>query len=80
METATATAARFVAFADSAPVLVTDADDLHEVDQDAVLGDRLADANGAAAYAGAVTRLLAQPGRAALLAHELSSRAAFLAG
>lgn len=79
METATAPAARFVAFADAAPILLTDVDDLHEADQDAVLGDRLADANGAAAYTGAVTRLLAQPGRAALLAHELSSRASFLA-
>jgi hypothetical protein len=79
METATAPAARFVAFADSAPVLLTDVEDLHVADQDAVLGDRLADAQTPAAHVGAVTHLLAQPGRAALLAHELSSRAALLA-
>ena len=79
METATAPAARFVAFADSAPTLLTDVEDLHEADQDAVLSDRLVDAQSPAAYAGAVARLLAQPGRAALLAHELSSRAAYLA-
>ena len=78
METAFAPAARFVAFADSAPVLVTDIEDLHEADQDALLGDRLAD-GAPAAYAGAVASLLGQPGRAALLAHELSNRAALLA-
>jgi hypothetical protein len=76
METATA---RFVAFADSAPILVTDVDDLHEADQDAVLGDRLADAQGPAARAGAVAHLVGQPGRAALLAHELSTRASRMA-
>jgi hypothetical protein len=77
METATAPA-RFVAFADSAPILMTDVEDLHAGDQDAVLGDRLVESQGPAAYAGSVARLLAQPGRAALLAHELSNRAALL--
>ena len=76
METATA---RFVAFAHSAPILVTDVDDLHEADQDAVLGDRLADAQGPVAHAGAVAYLVGQPGRAALLAHELSTRASRMA-
>lgn len=82
METATAPAtrvkARFAAFAHAAPILLTDVEDLHDVDQDAVLRDRLADTQSPAAYAREVTRLLAQPGRAALLAHELSNRAAFL--
>lgn len=76
MGTATA---RFVASASSAPILVTDVEDLHEADQDAVLGDRLADAQGPAAHVGAVAHLVGQPGRAALLAHELSTRAARLA-
>ena len=79
METAFAPAARFVAFADSAPVLVTDVEDLHDADQDAFLGDRLAEGSRPAKAAGALAELLAQPGRAALMAHELSSRAAFLA-
>jgi hypothetical protein len=79
MGTATAQAARFVAFADSAPILVSDVEDLHAADQDAVLRDRLADAQHPAAYAGSVARLVAQPGRAALLAHELSNRAWLLA-
>jgi hypothetical protein len=75
METAFAPAARFVAFADAAPILVTDIEDLHDADQDALLGDRLAEAPR---HADALAQLLAQPGRAALLAHELSNRAAFL--
>ncbi|MCW2740279.1 MAG: hypothetical protein JWR45_701 [Blastococcus sp.] len=74
METAFAPAARFVAFADSAPVLLTDFEDLHEADQDAALGDRLAEGYGPAAAA----RLVGHPGRAALLAHELGTRAALL--
>jgi hypothetical protein len=78
METAFAPAARFVAFADSAPILVTDVEDLHDADQDAFLGDRLAEGSGPVDAAGALARLVGQPGRAALLAHELSSRAAFL--
>jgi hypothetical protein len=79
METAFAPAARFVAYTDSAPVLMTDIEDLHDADQDAVLGDRLADGYRPASDAGAVASLLGQPGRAALLAHELGSRAALLA-
>jgi hypothetical protein len=78
METAFAPAARFVAFADSAPILLVDIEDLHDVDQDAVLADRLADAYDPAAAAGALADLVLQPGRAALLAHELSMQAAFL--
>ena len=78
METAFAPAARFVAFADSAPVLLVDIEDLHDVDQDAVLADRLADAYDPAAAAGALAQLVVQPGRAALLAHELSMQAALL--
>jgi hypothetical protein len=79
METAFAPAARFVAFPDSAPILLTDIEDLHEADQDAVLGDRLAEGYGPAADAGALAHLVGQPGRAARLAHELSTRAALLA-
>ena len=79
METAFAPAARFVAFADSAPILVTDVEDLHDADQDALLGDRLAEGFRQANTAGALAQLVGQPGRAALLAHELSNRAAFLA-
>ncbi len=79
METAFAPAARFVAFADSAPILVTDVEDLHDADQDAFLGDRLAEGARPVHAAGALARLVGQPGRAALLAHELSNRAAFLA-
>jgi hypothetical protein len=79
METAFAPAARFVAFPDSAPFLMTDVEDLHDADQDVVLGDRLGEGHGPVADAGALATLLLQPGRAALLAHELSSRAALLA-
>ena len=39
----------------------------------------LAEGSRPAKAAGALAELLGQPGRAALMAHELSSRAAFLA-
>ncbi|HEY0508193.1 MAG TPA: hypothetical protein VGD12_08995 [Blastococcus sp.] len=74
MATAFASAARFVAFVGAAPTDRRDIEDLHEADQDAVLRDRSAEGYGAAAAA----HLVGQPGRAALLAHELSSRAALL--
>jgi hypothetical protein len=74
MATAFASAARFVAFVDAAPADRRDIENLHEADQDAVLRDRLAGGHGAAAAA----HLVGQPGRAALLAHELGARAALL--
>jgi 5-methylthioribose kinase len=84
METAFAPTARFVAFVDAVPVELRDVEDLHDADLHHVLADRLADAGAgthrravdAAAVAAAtgVARLVAQPGRAALLAHELAAR------
>ncbi len=85
--------ARFVAFADAAPVVLTDVEDLHDGDLDGVLRDRLpqdrrsalrpapraVDAAAVAAAAG-LARLVAQPGRAALLAHDLGMRSAYLGG
>jgi hypothetical protein len=87
METAFAPTARFVAYADGTPVVLRDVEDLHDADLDDLLADRLADttihpsALDAAAVAAAtgLARLLAQPGRAALMAHDLGRRGAFLA-
>lgn len=88
MDTAAATA-RFAAFADGTPIVLRDVEDLHELDQDTALADRLPvaapgahpRARDAAAVAAAVglARMLAQPGRAALMAHDLGGRSAFLA-
>lgn len=79
MATAFAPATRFVAFVDSAPVELRDIEDLHDADLDGVLADRLADGYRPASSATALARLVGSPGRAALLAHDLGSRAARLA-
>jgi hypothetical protein len=89
METATALPARFVAYADAAPMILSDVEDLHDADLDRALADRLAEAPlasgpravdaAAVAAATGLARLLAQPGHAALMAHDLRSRSAFLA-
>ena len=88
MNTADATA-RVIACADGAPVVLRDVEDLHDADQDSALADRLPvavprthpRARDAAAVAAAtgLARMLAQPGRAALMAHDLGRRGAFLA-
>ena len=79
METALAAHARFVAFQDSAPIVLRDVEDLHDVDQDVVLADLLADAYTAADMAMALARLVGLPGPAALEAHDLGSDSARLA-
>ena len=79
METAFAPTARFVAFVDAAPVELRDIEDLHDADLDGVLADRLADGYAPARSATALARLVGDPGRAALLAHDLGSRASRLA-
>ena len=79
METAFAPTARFVAFVDTAPVELRDIEDLHPADLDGVLADRLADGYAPARSATSLARLVGDPGRAALLAHDLGSRAARLA-
>ena len=85
--------ARFIAFADAAPVLLTDVEDLHDGDLDGLLRDRLpqdrrsalrpaprsVDAAAVAAAAG-LAQMVVQPGRAALLAHDLGRRSAYLGG
>jgi hypothetical protein len=85
--------ARFIAFADAAPILLTDVEDLHDRDLDGVLRDRLPQerrsalrpaphAVDAAAVTAAVglAHMVVQPGRAALLAHDLGMRSAYLGG
>jgi hypothetical protein len=79
-----ARSARFVAFADAAPVVLApvfqapvvlrDVDDLHDADLDLVLADKLADAFDAADVAAALARLLGGT-PAALTAHDLGDRA-----
>jgi hypothetical protein len=85
--------ARFIAFADAAPILLTDVEDLHDRDLDGLLRDRLpqdrrsalrpapraVDAAAVAAAAG-LARMVVQPGRSALLAHDLGMRSAYLGG
>lgn len=84
-----AATARFIAFADGSPIALRDVEDLHDADQDAALADRLPvvaagshprarDAAVVAAAAG-LARMVTQPGRAALMAHDLGRRSAFLA-
>src|SRR3954449_9448157 len=76
--------ARFVAFPDSAPmvlaapVVLRDVEDLHDADLDLVLADKLADAYDAADVAVALARLL-DGAPAALTAHDLGDQAAELA-
>jgi hypothetical protein len=87
METAAPTA-RFAASADAAPVVLRDVDDLHDADLDDLLAERLPAARrsadrraldaAAVAAATGLAQLVAQPGRAALMAHDLRSRAALL--
>jgi hypothetical protein len=88
-----ASSARFIAFADAAPILLTDVEDLHDSDLDGLLRDRLpqdrrralrpaprsVDAAAVAAAAG-LAQMVVQPGRAALLAHDLGMRSAYLGG
>ena len=74
--------ARFVAFPDSAPVVLgpvvlRDVEDLHDADLDLVLADRLADAYDAADVATALAHLLGEA-PAALTAHDLGNEAAQL--
>jgi hypothetical protein len=79
--------ARFVAFANAAPVVLApvvlapvvlrDVEDLHDADLDLVLADKLADAYDAADVAAALARLLGDT-PAALTAHDLGDRAAEL--
>ena len=76
--------ARFVAFADAAPILLApavlrDVEDLHDADLDLVMADKLADAYDAADVANALVRLLGET-PAALTAHDLGDGAARLAG
>jgi len=76
--------ARFMAFADAAPVLVApavlrDVEDLHDADLDLVLADSLADGYDAGDVANALVRLLGDA-PAALAAHDLRGGAARLAG
>jgi hypothetical protein len=75
--------ARFMAFPDAAPMLLApvvlqDADDLHDADFDLVLADKLADAYNAEDVANALARLLGEM-PAALTAHDFGDRAARLA-
>jgi hypothetical protein len=79
MTTAAASTARSVAFAHTAPVVLSDIEDLHDADLDLVLADKLADAYDAADMAMALARLLGEPAPAALDAHDLDPRAARLA-
>jgi len=85
--------ARFIAFADAAPVLLTDVEDLHDGDLDGLLRDRLPQDRRAAlrpapraveaaavAAAAGLARMVVQPGRAALMAHDLRGRSAYLGG
>ena len=88
METAFAPTTRFVAYADAAPMILQDVEDLHDADLETELADRLTavpvppgprafDAAAVAAATG-LARLVAQPGRAALLAHDVAFRSAAL--
>ena len=64
---------------DSGTYALRDVDDLHDADLDEVLAERLAETYRLpTSSAAAVAQLVRQPGRAALLAHELSRRAAML--
>jgi hypothetical protein len=56
-----------------------DVEDLHDADLDEVLAERLAETyRHPTSSAAAVAQLVRGPGRAALLAHELSARASML--
>jgi hypothetical protein len=79
METALALPALFVAYADAAPVVLRDIEDLHDADLDLVLADRLADSLGATNTASALAELVLRPG-SALMVHDLQASSALLAG
>ncbi|TFV83352.1 hypothetical protein E4P40_14365 [Blastococcus sp. CT_GayMR20] len=79
METALAQPALFVAYADAAPVVLRDIEDLHDADLDLVLADRLADSLGATTTASALAELVLRPG-SALMVHDLQASSALLAG
>lgn len=89
MRTAHVATARFIASADGSPVVLRDIEDLSDADQDRVLADGLSDAEptthpravdaAAVAAAAGLARMLARPGRAALMAHDLGRRGAYLA-
>jgi len=79
METALALPALFVAYADAAPVVLRDIEDLHDADLDLVLADRLADSLGATNTASALAELVVRPG-SALMVHDLRASSALLAG
>ena len=79
METALALPALFVAYADAAPVVLRDIEDLHDADLDLVLADRLADSLGATNTASALAQLVLRPG-SALMVHDLGASSALLAG
>ena len=76
MATAATTAPRFVGFAHSAPRELRDVDDLYDLR--ASRPARLADAYRAMTPVPGLRRPPPQPGRTALLARELTSRAALL--
>ena len=80
METAVAQPARTVRPEDEAPYALSDVQDLHDADLDGVVSDWLAegDADGAAAAAAIVARLVNSHGSAARGAHDLGSVAADL--
>jgi hypothetical protein len=74
METAVALPARFVAFADAAPILLRDVDDLHDADFDALLADELDPVRTASSLA----ELVVRPG-SALMVHDFAASAGLLA-
>jgi hypothetical protein len=77
MKSAAASAAR--GSGHSSTYALRDVEDLHDADLDKVLADRLAETyRPPTSSAAAVAQLVRRPGRAALLAHELSSRASML--
>jgi len=78
METAVALPARFLAYADAAPLVLRDVEDLHAADLDLVLADRLADDLGAVSSASALAEMVLRPG-SALLVHDLDASSALLA-
>ena len=75
----TSAAASTTGSQDRRPYALRDVEDLHAADLDEVLADRLAETyRHPTSSAAAVAQLVRGPGRAALLAHELGSRASML--
>jgi hypothetical protein len=75
MTAAVAQPVRFVAFADDAPIVLRDVEDLHDADLDQILAGEIPDAAAAVALA----RLVARSGPAAVTAHDLGAGASRLA-